>query len=138
MPELVSAVTPVVDHVERLQNVPTLLERGEKLYSPAALAKVICGPGQRGGTHLNGSTIFRFITKPRRVNGVPIQLEAVRIGSRWLTNVKAFARYSAKLTAAALPVDTPPTPAVPTPAARNRAAAAASREADALFGAKGE
>ncbi|QJX01256.1 hypothetical protein [Frigoriglobus tundricola] len=137
MPAFVSATT--VDHDERQQDAPTLLERGEKLYSPAALAKVIRVPGQREGTHLNGSTLFRHITKGvRAANGELIRLEADRVGSRWLSSREAFARFTAKLTAAALPTDSPPSPPTPTPRQRSRAAAAASREADAIFGAAGE
>ena len=66
------------EHVARLAQTPTtsLLTSGEKLYSPAALAKVLKVPGHRGGAHLNGSTIFRFVTKGKMVNGQLIRLDA--------------------------------------------------------------
>lgn len=113
---------------------PSLLTSGEKLYSPAALAKVSNVPDHRGAAHLNGSTIFRFITRGKFVNGEVIRLEAVRAGDRWLTSVEALARFFAKLTEATLPTDTPPTEPAPTPMQRSRAAAGASKRADAIFG----
>jgi hypothetical protein len=134
MPNSAFPAATVDEHVERLQDVPTILN-GEQLYSPAGLAKALQNvPGSRGGMSINGSTIFRFITKARTVNGVPIRLEAVRVGSRWLTSVEAFGRYIAKLTAASLPSDTPtPTPA-PTPRQRQQAVTKASAQADKVFG----
>ncbi len=127
MPVSVSATEPAT---------PSLLARGEKLYSPAAVAKASNIPGHRGGPHLNGSTIFRHIVKGcRDANGKLVRLEAVRVGSRWLTSLEAVARFSARITAAALPTDdTSPTAPAPTPARRNRAAARASEQVDVLLG----
>jgi hypothetical protein len=119
-----------------VESAPSLLDRGEKLYSPAALAKAINVPGHRGGAHLNGSTIFRHVVKGvRAANGELIRLEAVRAGSRWLSSVEAFNRFTERLTAAQIAAtnDTPPTRA-PTPKQRQSAAAKATREADKLFG----
>jgi hypothetical protein len=114
----------------------SLLEAGEKLYSPAAAAKASTIPGHRGGAHLNGSTIFRHITKGvRAANGELIRLEAARVGGRWLTSLEAIARFSAKLTDAALHTDDTPPTNPPTPAARTRAASKASKELDAILGA---
>src|SRR4051812_17158176 len=104
------------------------LLNGEKLYSPAALAKASNVPGHRGGSHLNSSSIFRFIVKGRRgKNGEWIRLEAVRVGSRWLTSLEALGRFVAKLTADALPSGDPVAdqPAPETSRQHNRAAKAA-------------
>ena len=109
---------------------------GERLLSFSAIAPKI--PGHRGNSHVNASTLFRWATKGLLVNGTLIKLEAVRLGSSWKTSFEAVARFSDRLTAAALPTDTPPTPPAPTPAQRSRAAAAASRDADRVFGSKGE
>src|SRR5829696_7680577 len=103
MPDPVS--TPLDSQIERLREIPatpSLLSRGEKLYSPAGVAKASNIPGHRGGTHLNGSTIFRFITRGKSVNGEVIRLEAVRVGDRWLTSLEALARFAERLTAAEL------------------------------------
>src|SRR5687767_2913000 len=101
-----SASDSLAQHIDHLQNVaptPSLLTRGEKLYSPAAVAKASRVPGHRGGSHVNGSTLFRHITKGvRAANGEVIRLEAVRIGHRWLTSVEALARFAERLTAAQL------------------------------------
>jgi hypothetical protein len=113
----------------------SLLTSGEKLYSPAGLAKVLNVPGHRGGPHLNGSTVFRFITKGKWANGELVRLEAVRVGDRWLTSVESFSRFTAKLTEASLPADdTPPAEPAPTPKQRRRAATTASAKLDAILG----
>lgn len=129
MPELVPAEPKAA---------PSLLVSGEKLLSPAAAAKASNLPGQRGGTCLNGSTIFRHITKGVRApNGELIRLEAVRMGHRWLTSLEALARFADRLAAASLAaIDSTSSPApVETPKQRRTAADRASREADAIFGA---
>jgi hypothetical protein len=123
MPETVCAVP-----------VTSLLTGGEKLYSPAGLAKALKVPGHRGGPHLNGSTIFRFITKGKVVNGQLVRLAAVRVGDRWLTSVESFSRFTAKLTAAALPTDAQTAEPAPTPKQRRRAATRASAELDTILG----
>ena len=67
-----------------------------------------------------------------------IRLEAVRLGTAWKTSLEAVARFSKALTAAALPADdTPPVGPAPTPKERRRAAEAASRKADTIFGTRG-
>ena len=115
--------------------VSPLLTSGEQLYSPAA-AKASNIPGHRGGTRLNGATVWRFIHKGKIVNGELIRLEAVRVGDRWLTSVEALNRFFTKLTAATLPASgTGRTPTAPTPKQRQRASDRASRQADMLFGA---
>jgi hypothetical protein len=116
-------------------SAPSLLTSGEKLYSPAALAKAISVPGHRGGAHLNGATIFRHITRGvRAANGEVIRLEAARCGSRWLSSVESYERFAARLTAACLPDTEPATEPSPTPKQQKNAAALASKKADAIFG----
>jgi hypothetical protein len=115
----------------------TLLERGEKLLSPAAVAKAARIPGHRGGPHLNGSTIFRHITKGvRAANGELIRLEAVRVGCRWLTSVESVARFAERLTAAELQTTDDSSVPAPSPRQRNRQAEAASARLDALLSQK--
>jgi hypothetical protein len=76
-------------------------------------------PGHRGGTAVDPSTVFRWVTKGANTpSGGPVRLEAVRVGGRWLTSQGAVARFVAALTAAA---DPSPTPAPRSPAARRRA-----------------
>ncbi|QJW93151.1 hypothetical protein [Frigoriglobus tundricola] len=116
---------------------PSLLTSGEKLFSPAAIAKQI--PSHRDKAHLNGATVFRWIVRGvKTANGDVIRLEAVKLGSFWRTSLEAVERFSSKLTSASIQTDTPPAPLAPTPKQRSRAAAKASREADALFGRAGE
>ena len=125
MPATVSAASPT----------PSLLTSGEKLYSPATIAKLI--PSHRDKAHLNGSTVFRWITKGvRTASGEVIRLEATKCGYYWRTSLEAVERFTGRLTAAAIsPTPTSPSSApTPTPASRKRAAAKASRDADRLFG----
>jgi hypothetical protein len=56
-------------------------------------------PPHRGGRPVSFSCVLRWITK-----GIPgpdgqrVKLEAVRVGSRWLTSTEAIARWSERLT----------------------------------------
>jgi len=109
------------------------LMNGERLYSFTAIAVKL--PGYRNNSHVNSSTIFRWATKGVRTRGGQlIRLEAVRLGTAWKTSLEAVARFSAKLTEAALPADDAPAAPTPTPKQRERAAAGASKRADAIFG----
>lgn len=137
MPDSVS--NTLAQHVERLQDVSatcSLLASGEKLYSPAGVAKASNIPGHRGGRHLNGSTVFRFITRGKSVNGEVIRLEAVRVGNRWLTSLEALARFAERLTAAELQTTDGCSVLAPSPRQRNRQAQAASARLDALLSRK--
>jgi hypothetical protein len=109
------------------------LLNGEQLYSFTAIAPKI--PGHRGNAHTNASTVFRWVTRGvRTASGEVVKLEAVRLGTSWKTSLEAVARFSAKLTEAA--TATPSSAPVATPKQYKRAADKASREADAIFGAK--
>jgi hypothetical protein len=116
------------------QAPPSLVTSGEKLYSPAAIAKLI--PSHRDKSHVNASTVFRWIVRGAKTpSGEVVRLEAAKIGVFWRTSLEAVARFSAKLTAASLPTDDPPAaPPASTPAQRSRAAKAASKQADEYFG----
>ena len=126
---------PVFDSPAEHPN--SLLPRGEKLYPPAKLAKAANVPGHRGAAHVNGSTLYRHITKGvRTASGEVIRLEAVRAGARWLSSVEALTRFYERLTAAELQAAEaakPPTP----PRERNRRQEAASRRLDSLLNKKG-
>lgn len=110
----------------------SLLTSGEKLFSPAAIAKLV--PSHRDASHLNASTIFRWIVRGVRTPaGEIVKLEAVKLGCFWRTSLEAVERFSVRLTAASTPSPEGVSPA-PTPKQRQRAAIAASRRADAIFG----
>jgi hypothetical protein len=82
-------------------------------------------PGHRGGTSVDPSTVFRWVTRGTRTpGGVFVKLEAVRVGVRWLTSRGAVARFVAALTAASGPA--PVAPPVPVPPLNRRAEKAAA------------
>ena len=89
-------------------------------------------PGHRGGTSVDPSTVFRWVTKGTRTpGGHPVKLEAVRVGGRWLTSHGAVARFVAALTGAASAPDTP-APAARTSNARRRASEKAAAALKAM------
>ncbi len=76
----------------------------------------------RGGKPPHHSFFIRAITK-----GVKGQkLEALRVGSRWITSVEALQRWAERQTAAAGVTDSTPAPS------RRKAALQAERELDRL------
>jgi hypothetical protein len=79
----------------------------------------------RNGRPPHHSFLIRAVT--RGINGQ--KLEALRVGSRWITSVEALQRWADRQTAGALP-----TPGVggSTPARRRAAAERAERELDRL------
>ena len=110
--------------------VPVPLMNGEQLFSPSGIAARL--PGYRNNSHVNSSTVFRWITRGvKTADGRTVRLQAVRLGLAWKTSLEAVARFSEALTAAALPADEAPAlapAAAPTPKARDRAARRASEE----------
>lgn len=110
---------------ETVPQVLAEIQSGEGL-SLSAAGRLF--PGHRGGTSVDPSTVFRWLTKGTRTPGGPIvKLEAVRVGTRWLTSRGAVARFVAALTDASTPAtSTPPTT---TPAARRAEQAAAALKA---------
>lgn len=108
------------------------LMNGERLIGPAAAAKLL--PGSRANSHLDSATIWRWITKgARSASGGVVRLEAVRVGSRWLTSAAAVKRFVVALTAAST-TDGDVEGTVPaSPTQRNRRAAAASAELDRVL-----
>lgn len=107
----------------------TLLERGEKLFSPKRAAIETKIPGHRGADRINASTVFRWITRGVKTPGGVIRLEADRVGNGWRTSLEAIARFTAKLTEAALPTSEPA--AAPAP---RRATNTATKQLDEIPG----
>lgn len=96
------------------------IQRGDGLSLAAAGRQY---PGHRGRPAIAPSTIFRWATAGVKTGGATVKLEALRLGSRWVTTKGALARFAAALTAAAAPSsDESTTQTTPTPAARQRAA----------------
>ena len=75
-----------------------------------------------------GSTIWRHITRGViGPDGVPVRLEAARIGGRWLTSRAALARYMAALTPIFGAPSPPTSPTATRPSAPEKANAEAAR-----------
>lgn len=78
--------------------------------------------GHRGNRHLTPSAVFRWRVKGVRTqSGCRVKLEAVRVGSRWMTSRAAVARFIVALTEASEPSAAPPEPPRRTESARDRA-----------------
>lgn len=81
---------------------------GEKLLSLSEAAQQF--PGSRGAARLHPATQTRWILKgARAADGGRVNLEAIRVGSRWLMSAEALARFFASLTRAQteVPIRTP-------------------------------
>jgi hypothetical protein len=87
-------------------------------------------PGRQGKkTHL--STLLRWILQgARSPSGERVKLDAVRLGSRWMTSREALQRFAERLTPQ---LNDPPAPAPRTPIARCRAAEQAGKRLDAAL-----
>lgn len=84
-------------------------------------------PGHRGGKSVNPSTVFRWVmTGAKATDGQRVQLEAVRVGGRWLTSKAAVSRFVDALSSSGRESQ----PLLRTPAARNRASEAAAAQLD--------
>ena len=95
---------------------------GDSLSLPAA-AKLI--PGRGTAPHIKHTTVWRWVTMGTKTAGDRVvKLEAVRLGSRWLTSKAAVLRFVKSLTAGAHVAEPQPER---TDAARRRAAEAAAR-----------
>jgi Protein of unknown function (DUF1580) len=55
-------------------------------------------PGRCPGKKLNFSTVWRWVLKGVTANGQVVKLQAVRLGSRWITSKEAIRRFSEALT----------------------------------------
>jgi hypothetical protein len=93
---------------------------------PLAAAAKLVPPGRSGKrTHL--STILRWIMRgARSPSGEVVRLEAVRLGSRWVTSRQALQRFSERLTPRLDGV--PPHSPRRTPTQRQRASERAGKE----------
>lgn len=93
---------------------------GEPLITLAEAAARL--PGARRAVRLHPATLTRWILKgSRALDGRRVTLEAVRLGSRWLTSEAALGRFTEALGARA------DSTTVRSPAARNRASEAAAK-----------
>jgi len=87
----------VADAVEVVPQVLAEIQGGDGL-GLAAAGRLF--PAHRGNGSVDPSTVFRWIVKGvKSVSGVPVKLEAVRVGGRWLTSRGAIARFVAATTA---------------------------------------
>lgn len=101
--------------------VLTEIQAGDGLGLPAA-GRLF--PGHRDNQSVCGPTVFRWVTRGTKTpDGRIVKLEAVRVGSRWVTSRAAVARYVAAIT----PIDIV-APSIRTPAQRHRAVACAEAE----------
>jgi hypothetical protein len=101
---------------------------------PLAQAAKLIPPARRGKrTHL--STLLRWIQRgARNPVGEIVRLEAIRIGSRWMTSREALQRFAERLTppTSGVTATSPHTPGPRTPTARQRASERAARELDCI------
>jgi hypothetical protein len=94
-----------------------------------AAATGLIPPG-RGGERTHLSTLLRWILHGSKgPDGETVRLEAVRLGSRWVTSREAIQRFSERLTPH---LDRDRAEAPRTPGRRQRAADRAGRELDVL------
>jgi len=74
-----------------LNQILAEIDAGQGL-SLQALAKLV--PAYRGDGTANKATVWRWVTTgTRRPDGTVVRLEAVRLGSRWLSTRAALLRY---------------------------------------------
>jgi hypothetical protein len=97
---------PCVEDHEMNETIPQVLH---EIQSGDGLAMSAAGrlfPGHRDKSHVDPSTVFRWMTKgSKTVDGsATVKLEAVRVGGRWLTSRGAVARFVQALTDAATPI----------------------------------
>ncbi len=86
-------------------------------------------PGHRGGKRLHPATLTRWILAGvKAIDGRRVKLEALRVGSRWLTSEAALHRFADALTSA---------PAADTPSRSPTARRTASERADTELRAMG-
>ena len=85
-------------------------------------------PGHRGAKRLHPATLTRWIlTGVKALDGRRVKLEAMRVGSRWLTSEAALQRFADALGAPA-----PSNPPSRTPTTRQRASEKADAELRAM------
>lgn len=84
----------------------------EATLSLPEAAKLI--PVGRQGRPLNISTLLRWILSGAKApDGEVVRLDAIRLGSRWITSKEALARFSERLTPR-MNAETQPKPRTPT------------------------
>jgi len=108
-------------------SVPVDLTKEQILSLPQA-ARFL--PSFRLGKPVNPATIWRWIADGVKLpDGSRVRLEAIRLGSRWLTSAEALQRFAAAQTP---PLTDEAGPPPHTPTQRERAAERAARELDAI------
>lgn len=99
----------------------------EQLLSLRQASRLL--PSNRGGKPVSFACLLRWITHGvRGPNGDRVQLEACRLGSRWLTSREALQRFAEALTPTAADKST----ANNTVRQRTRAAERAARELESM------
>jgi hypothetical protein len=93
----------------------------ERTVSIREVCRLIPG---RGGRPIAFSTVWRWILQGVATPTGLVQLEAVRLGSRWITSREAIQRFSEALT----PAPARPGPSHRTPRRRQRASERAARD----------
>jgi hypothetical protein len=96
---------------------------------PLSEAAKLIPPARQGKrTHL--STLLRWILRgARNLAGEVVRLEAIRLGSRWMTSREALQRFAERLTPR---TDAHAPPAPRTPTARRRASERAAAELEKI------
>jgi hypothetical protein len=71
---------------------------GESILSLKEAAKIL--PSFRSGRPVSFACVWRWVQKGcRATNGRKVKLEALRLGSRWITSREALQRFAEQLTA---------------------------------------
>lgn len=73
-----------------------MIDLSEKLLSLADAAKFL--PAGRRGRPVSISCLLRWIVVGVRTPSGKVRLEAIRVGSRWLTSSEALERFADRLT----------------------------------------
>jgi hypothetical protein len=101
----------------------------EKALPLAEACRIV--PPARSGKKTHLSTVLRWILKgAKSPTGEMVKLEALRIGSRWVTSREALQRFAERLTPSPNGQSAPHPPRTPTQ--RQRAADRAAQELDRL------
>ncbi len=128
-----SISTPTADHVERVQEVSTtaaLVDRltAEGFISMQAAARVY-------GRRTHKSTVTRHALKGVKLtDGTLLRLEAIRVSGSLVTSFAAVKRFIVAQNQTT--ITDLPFAGTPTPSARGRATANASKKLDELLGSK--
>jgi hypothetical protein len=102
--------------------------QNETAVSLSGAAKIL--PAGRRGRPVSLSCILRWVVDGVKTPNGVVRLEAVRLGSRWITSHEALSRFADRLTPKFDAAESPPRPR--TAAQRRRASEQAAAELDRL------